>query len=93
MTKIRLYSRIHEKDYFYDDYLYNYVLFIYLEDKVYYSIFVYKPVSLKKKISKKRFEYMKEFLRLSLTTMKEDDMIEKMTGEHSKWIKIIDIKY
>ena len=54
MIKIILYSRIRKKDYPYDEYLYNYVLFIYLEDKAYYNIISDKPFSLKKKLSKNK---------------------------------------
>ena len=93
MIKIILYSRIRKRDFFYDEYLYNYVLFIYLEDIVYYNIISDKPFSLKKKLSKKRFENIKEFLHLSSTIRKEDDIIECITTKDSEWIKIIDIKY
>lgn len=93
MIKIILYSRIRKKDNPYDEYLYNYVLFIYLEDKAYYNIISDKPFSLKKKLSKKRFEYIKKFLHLSLTKRTEDNIIEGITSKDSEWIKIIDIKY
>ena len=93
MIKIILYSRIRKKDYLYDEYLYNYVLFIYLEDKAYYNISSDKPFSLKKKLSKKRFEYIKKFLHLDLAKRTEDEIIKNITSKDSEWIKIINIKY
>jgi len=86
MIEVRLYSRIRNKNYLY------YILFICLEDQLYYNI-TDKPVFLKKKISKWGFKYIKESLHLSLTTREEHEILENITGKDSKWVKIIDIKY